>query len=64
MAEAAGCGLAELPLEELRAVEPRITEAVYDVLSVESSVASRSSYGGTAPDRVRSAIAEARERYL
>ncbi len=63
-AEAAGCGLGELPLEELRAVEPRITDAVYDVLSVESSVASRSSYGGTAPDRVRSAIAEARERYL
>ncbi|MEX1306382.1 MAG: argininosuccinate lyase [Rhodovibrionaceae bacterium] len=63
-AEAAGCGLAELPLKEMQAVEPRIGESVYDVLSVESSVASRSSYGGTAPDRVRSAIAEARERYL
>ena len=63
-AEAAGCGLAELPLEEMQAVEPRITDGVFDVLTVESSVASRSSYGGTAPDRVRSAIAEARERFL
>ena len=63
-AEAAGVGLAELPLEEMQAVEPRITESVFDVLTVESSVASRASYGGTAPDRVRSAIAEARERYL
>ena len=63
-AEEAGCGLAELPLEEMQAFEPRITEAVFEVLSVERSVASRASYGGTAPDRVRSAIVEARERFL
>ena len=63
-AEMRGCGLAELPLTELQAVEPRITEAVYDVLSVEKAVASRTSFGGTAPERVRGAAAAARERYL
>ena len=62
-AEALGVSLAELPLDELQAVEPAITKAVYDVLDVDSSVASRSSYGGTAPERVRAAIAAARKRY-
>ena len=45
-------GLADLPLVELTALEPRITGAVYDALEVERSVASRASYGGTAPERV------------
>jgi argininosuccinate lyase len=63
-AEARGCGLADLPLEEMRAVEPRITEDVYEVLTVERSVASRTSYGGTAPDNVRAQAARARERFL
>ncbi|HYM71678.1 MAG TPA: argininosuccinate lyase [Stellaceae bacterium] len=62
-AEALGCTLAEVPLAELQSVEPNITEAVYDVLDVERSVASRNSYGGTAPDRVRAAIEAARKRY-
>ena len=63
-AERAGRDLAELPLETLRAVEPRITEAVFDVLTLESSVASRTSFGGTAPDNVRAAAAAARARFL
>jgi argininosuccinate lyase len=62
-AEALGSGLADLPLAELQAVEPAITAAVYDVLDVERSVASRTSFGGAAPDRVRAAIAAARKRY-
>jgi len=62
-AEALGVSLAELPLDELQAVEPAITKAVYDILDVDSSVASRSSYGGTAPERVRAAIIAARQRY-
>jgi argininosuccinate lyase len=62
-AEALGLSLGELPLGELQAVEPMITKAVYDVLDIDRSVASRDSYGGTAPDRVRAAIAAARERY-
>jgi len=62
-AEALGRGLADLPLAEMRAIEPAVTEAVYDVLDIDRSVASRISYGGTAPDRVRAAIAAARLRY-
>jgi argininosuccinate lyase len=63
-AETLGLGLAELPLGEMQAIEPAINKAVYDVLDVDSSVASRNSYGGTAPERVRAAIMAARERYL
>jgi len=63
-AEAKGSTLAELPLAELQAVEPAITEAVYEALEVERSVASRTSFGGTAPARVREAAAAARKRFL
>ena len=63
-AEALGCTLAELPLAELQAVEPAITDAVYDVLDPAQSVASRTSFGGTAPERVRAAAADARKRFL
>ena len=61
-AEALGVQLADLPLAEMQAIEPRITEAVRSVLSVEQSVASRVSFGGTAPDNVRQAAKAARER--
>jgi len=60
-AEERGCGLADLALEELRAIDERIGERVFDVLSVEASVRSRTSYGGTAPERVREQIAAAKE---
>jgi argininosuccinate lyase len=63
-AEALGCTLAELPLAELQAVEPAITAAVYDVLDAARSVASRTSFGGTAPEQVRAAAREARKRLL
>ncbi len=63
-AEDRGCDLADLPLDSLQAVEPRITEEVFEVLSVEKAVASRSSFGGTAPDKVRAAARAARERFL
>ena len=59
-----GCELSELTLDELRAAEPRITEAVYEVLSVERAVDSRTSFGGTAPANVRAAVIAARERFL
>ena len=45
--------LHKLPLAEMQKIEPRITKAVFDVLSVERSVQSRTSYGGTAPKNVR-----------
>ena len=55
-AEELGVGLADLPLSELQALDKRITQAIYDVLTPEASVASRRSYGGTAPDQVRAQI--------
>jgi argininosuccinate lyase len=63
-AERENCGLADLPLREMQAVEPRITSDVFSVLGVEASAASRKSYGGTAPDNVRAQAASARERFL
>ena len=60
VAEAAGRSLDELTLDELKAVDPRIDERALSRLSVEASVASRRSAGGTAPERVREAIAAAR----
>jgi argininosuccinate lyase len=60
-AETAGIALAELDLPQLQAIDARIDAGVYDVLSVEASVASRTSFGGTAPERVREAIAAARK---
>jgi argininosuccinate lyase len=52
-AEQAGVGLEKLSLADMRKFEPRITAAVFRVLSVERSVASRTSYGGTSPANVR-----------
>jgi argininosuccinate lyase len=51
-AEARGVDLEHLDLAALQAIEPRITKAVFSVLSVENSVKSRTSYGGTAPQNV------------
>ncbi|MEL6952969.1 MAG: argininosuccinate lyase [Pseudomonadota bacterium] len=59
--EAAGCDLDALPLEEMQKVCPDITQDVYSVLGVANSVASRMSYGGTAPDQVRRQIARWKE---
>ena len=55
MAEAAEAGvpLDKLPLQTMQAIEPRITKAVFGVLSVDASVKSRTVYGGTAPKNVR-----------
>ncbi|ACI91900.1 argininosuccinate lyase [Afipia carboxidovorans OM5] len=49
----AGVALHKLPLADMQAVEPAITDAVFGVLSVEASVNSRTSFGGTAPENVR-----------
>jgi argininosuccinate lyase len=61
-AEVRGCGLEDLPLDAMQQAEPRITEAVYEVLGVENSVRSRLSFGGTAPERVLEQVAWWRER--
>ena len=57
-AEAKGVDLSGLTLAEMQAVEPRITQGVFDVLTVEASVRSRTSYGGTAPANVAAMAAE------
>jgi argininosuccinate lyase len=51
-AEARGVGLADLDLHDMQAIEPGITAEVYGVLTVDASVASRTSFGGTAPANV------------
>jgi len=56
-AEDAGVGLDALPLAEMQKIEPAITDEVFKVLSLESSVNSRMSLGGTAPARVREQLA-------
>jgi argininosuccinate lyase len=53
LAAKAGVALHELPLKDMQAVEPKITREVMAVLSVEASVKSRTSFGGTAPKNVR-----------
>jgi argininosuccinate lyase len=60
-AEDLGVALDAVPLADLQAIDARIDERVYGVLSVDASVASRTSFGGTAPARVRAAIAAARD---
>lgn len=61
LAEKKGCDLPDLALEEMQAVNPAITAAIFDVLGVRNSVASRQSYGGTAPDQVRAQVARWKE---
>ena len=62
-AEAEGVAeLGNLPLADFQAIEPRITEAARALLTVEQSVASRASYGGTAPAQVRAQIAAWKQR--
>lgn len=60
-AEALGVRLDEMPYAEFQAIDARVNESLYDVLSVDASVASRTSFGGTAPANVRAAIRAARE---
>lgn len=63
LAEERGAQLWELPIEALRGLDGRIDERIYDVLSVDASVASRTSYGGTAPANVLAQV-EIAERAL
>ena len=61
MAEDAGIDLPDLTLEQMQSVHPGITEDVFGVLGVHNSVASRLSYGGTAPENVRAQAARWRK---
>ena len=60
-AEAKGCDLPDLSLAEMQEVHDGIIEDVFTVLGVQNSVASRTSYGGTAPANVREQVARWQE---
>ncbi len=62
LAEERKAQLGDLPLDDLKEIHPAITDDVYSVLTVEKSVASRTSFGGTAPERVREQIAYWKDR--
>ena len=62
MAEKKGCDLDGLTLEEMQTIEPLITDDVFNVLSVDKSVASRVSFGGTAPSEVLKQVESAKKR--
>ncbi|HCJ51728.1 MAG TPA: argininosuccinate lyase, partial [Gallionella sp.] len=59
-AEQRGCDLAEISLDELKNFSALIEDDIYQVLSLEGSLASRNHIGGTAPNQVQAAIARAR----
>ncbi|WP_066761141.1 argininosuccinate lyase [Croceicoccus pelagius] len=61
LAESKGVALDQLSLAELKAIDARIDEHVYDALSVEASVAARCSHGGTAPSEVTKRVVEAKQ---
>ncbi len=61
MAEGKGCDLPDLTLDDMRGVHDGIRADVFDVLGVENSVASRTSFGGTAPSGVRAQVAHWKE---
>ena len=60
LAEERGIALASIPLADLQVIDARITDGVYSVLTVQASVASRTSTGGTAPDQVKLQISKAK----
>ncbi len=60
LAESRGVALDALPLADLQAIDPRLGEGVFAALSVDASVAARTSHGGTAPIEVSKRVAEAR----
>ncbi|MBC7413527.1 MAG: argininosuccinate lyase [Herminiimonas sp.] len=55
-----GCDLSDLTLDEMRQFSPLIEQDIFDVLTLEGSVAARDHVGGTAPRQVRAAIARVR----
>jgi argininosuccinate lyase len=62
LADEKGVALDQLALDDLKAIDQRIDQEVFQALSVDASVAARASYGGTAPVRVREQVAAAKQR--
>ena len=64
IAEKQGCSLNQLELEQMQDIEPAITAEVYEVLTLENTVSSKNSFGGTSPNNVKLACKTARKQYL
>ena len=62
LAESNGCELKDLDLSLMQSIEPKITKDIYSVLSIENSLKSKTSFGGSAPVRVAEAIKAAERR--
>ena len=64
LAESRGCALEELSLADMQTVHEKITRNVFDAIAIDACVARRMSFGGTAPKRVREAIAAAKQAWV
>ena len=64
LAEEKNCRLDQLSLAEMQAIDPRITQAIFTVLNPANAIASRTSFGGTAPGNVKKAAKNARKSFL
>ena len=64
LSEKKKCHLHELKLSDMRKIEPRIHDKVFDVLDINVSIKNKSSYGGTSPDNVYNEIITAKEKWL
>jgi argininosuccinate lyase len=64
LAEKKLCGLEDLSLTEMQQIHPAITNDIYAAITIDACVARRTSFGGTAPSRVREAVAVAKKEYL
>ncbi len=64
IAEEKGVGLEDLSIDDMQSVNPDINKSVFDVLGVENSTKSRTSFGGTAPDNVLAQCKAAKKKYL
>jgi argininosuccinate lyase len=64
LAEQKKCRLDQLTLADMRAIDARITKEVFAVLAPAKAIASRASFGGTAPIKVKQAVKRARKKFL
>ena len=64
LADSQNCALDGLELADMQAVEPRLDKAIYEVLSIDSALQARNSFGGTAPLEVEAHIKAARAAFI
>lgn len=64
MADQQGCALDELSLPDLQTIVAQLDKGVFKILSIDSAIRARTSYGGTAPSQIRAHISKARTQFL